>query len=283
MIFVHSSGIYKYESDYPELVSKELPRWWNTINWKAQQTIWCAIDIEQHEVRMGFPVGGSYIPNVVLTLNYEEGWNNPLLFSRYSGKEITIEQCRKYSVDSIQAYIGSRVYRTISGEPDPVEGPVDTTEEIERQYISQFLFASSAPDGTVQAVTPGVYNDNGAGIDCQYETVAAQEMMTITKLVGINMNARGNGSLFVSFLPGAYRVTDFEGEDNQKNLEVKIRPFQLDLNPVDGLSRGLPGRISERWRVRITNGAIPDAWFSMKYLSVFYNAMFSSRTAGENH
>jgi len=283
MVFVHSSGIYKYENDYPELVSKELPRWWNTINWKAQHTIWCAIDIEQHEVRMGFPVGASTVPNVVLTLNYEEGWNNPLLFSRYSGKEITIEQCRKYSVDTIAAYIGARLYRTIAGEPDPVEGPVDTTEEIERQYISQFVFASSAPDGTVQAVTPGVYNDNGAGIDCQYETVASQEAMTLCKLVGINMNARGNGSLFVSFLPGAYRVEDFTGENNQKNLEVRVRPFQLDLNPVAGLSRGLPGRLSERWRTRFTNGAIPDAWFSMKYSCLFINPMFGARESGENH
>src|ERR1035441_3187010 len=127
MIFVHSSGVYKYESSYPELVSKELPRWWNTINWTAQQTIWCAIDVEQHEVRMGFPVGSSMVPNVVLTLNYEEGWNNPLLFSRYSGNEITIEQCRKYSVDDIQGYLGGRYYRTIPGVVIPNEGPVSTT------------------------------------------------------------------------------------------------------------------------------------------------------------
>jgi hypothetical protein len=282
IIFVHSSGIYKYESSYPELVSKELPRWWNTINWAAQQTIWCAIDAEEHEVKMGFPVGNSTVPNVVLTLNYEEGWNNPLLFSRYSGKEITIEQCRKYSVDSIAGFVGGRVYRTITDEPTPDEGPVDTTEEYARQYISQFLIASSGPDGTVQAISPGIYNDNGAGIDCQYESVAAQEMMTLCKLQGLNMNARGNGSLFVSFIAGARRITDWGAGTPQPRWYVPLKPIQLELNPTKGISRNTPSKLNERWRVRYTNGAIADAWFSMKYSCVFISPMFQGRLAGES-
>jgi hypothetical protein len=281
MIFVHSSGVYKYESSYPELVSKELPRWWNTINWTAQQTIWCAIDVEQHEVRMGFPVGSSMVPNVVLTLNYEEGWNNPLLFSRYSGKEITIEQCRKYSVDDIQGYIGGRYYRTIPGVVIPNEGPVSTTQDTARQAISQFLIASSGPDGTVQAVTPGVYNDNGAGIDCQYESVAAQQMMTLCKLQGLNMNVRGNGSLNVSFIAGARRITDWIPGDPQPRWLVKLKPIQLEINPSQGISRNTPSRLNERWRVRYDNGAIPDAWFSMKYSCVFISPMFQGRLAAE--
>ena len=282
IVFVHSSGIYKYESSYPELVSKELPRWWNTINWAAQQTIWCAIDIEEHEVKMGFPVGNSPVPNVVLTLNYEEGWNNPLLFSRYSGKEITIEQCRKYSVDNIAGFVGGRTYRTVTGLPTPNEGPVDTTQEYARQYISQFLIASSGPDGTVQAITPGIYNDNGAGIDCQYESVAAQEMMTLCKLQGLNMNARGNGSLFVSFIAGARRITDWQAGTPQPRWYVPLKPIQLELNPTKGISRNTPSKLNERWRVRYTNGAIPDAWFSMKYSCVFISPMFQGRLAGES-
>jgi hypothetical protein len=264
------------------LVSKELPRGWNTINWAAQQTIWCAIDAEEHEVKMGFPVGNSTVPNVVLTLNYEEGWNNPLLFSRYSGKEITIEQCRKYSVDSIAGFVGGRVYRTITGEPTPDEGPVDTTEEYARQYISQFLIASSGPDGTVQAISPGIYNDNGAGIDCQYESVAAQEMMTLCKLQGLNMNARGNGSLFVSFIAGARRITDWGAGTPQPRWYVPLKPIQLELNPTKGISRNTPRKLTERWRVRYTNGAIADAWFSMKYSCVFISPMFQGRLAGES-
>jgi hypothetical protein len=283
VIFIHSSGVYKYEESAPMLVSKELNRFWNTINWQAQQTIWCAIDVEFHEVHIGLPVGSSTVPNVVLVLNYEEGWNNPLLFSRYSGKEITIEACRKYSVwTNITAYLGARAYRSITGEPVPNEGPVDTTEESSRQYISQFLYASSAPDGTVQALTPGVYNDNGAGIDCQYESVAAQEMMTLCKLQGINMNCRGNGSLFMSFIAGARRITDWQDGTPQPSWLVTMKPIQLELNPTKGISRNTPSRLNERWRCRYTNGAIADAWFSMKYSCVFISPMFAGRLAAES-
>jgi len=283
LLFIHSSGIYKYESSWPELVSKELNRFWNTINWQAQETIWCAIDVEYHEVHIGLPVGSSTVPNVVLVLNYEEGWNNPLLFSRYSGKEITIEACRKYSVwTNITAYCGMRAYRTVTGLPTPDEGPVDTTEEISRQYISQMLYASSAPDGTVQALTPGIYNDNTAGIDCQYETVAAQQMMTLCKLQGLNMNARGNGSLFVEFIAGARRITDWEADTPQPSWLVKMKPIQLELNPTKGISKNTPSKLNERWRLRLTNGCIADAWWSMKYSCVFISPMFAGRLAGES-
>lgn len=281
MIFVHNSGVWKFEQSYPECVSKELPRWWNTINWTAAQNIWVAIDEQEHEVRMGFPVGNSTVPNVVLTLNYEEGWNNPLLFSRYSGKEITIEQCRKYSVDNIQGYLGARVYRTIPNPVIPNEGPVDLNQQSALQAITQFLIASAGPDGTVQGVTPGVYNDNGAGIDCQFESVAAQQMMTLCKLQGLNMNVRGNGALNVSFIAGARRVTDWEAGSPTPNWLVKLKPIQLELNPSKGISRNTPSKLNERWRVRYDNGAIPDAWFSMKYSCVFISPMFQGRLAAE--
>jgi hypothetical protein len=280
MIFVHSSGIWKYESSYPELVSKEIPRWWNTINWKYAHKIWCAIDPEEHEVRFGFPVGSSTVPNVTLTLNYEEGWERPLQFSRYMQKEITVESCRKYSVDSICGNLGGRFYRTITGEPDPDEGPVDTVEEIERQYISQFLVASSGPDGTVQAITPGVYNDNGSGIDCRYEGISEHQMLSLCKLNGINVSVRGNGQLFVSFIPGARRTTDWA--PGQPEFEVKLRPFDLELIPTKSISRNTPSRLNERWRPCFSNGKVADAWFSLKYATVFVSPMFQGRTSLES-
>jgi hypothetical protein len=158
---------------------------------------------------------------------------------------------------------------------------VSTTQDTARQAISQFLIASSGPDGTVQAVTPGVYNDNGAGIDCQYESVAAQQMMTLCKLQGLNMNVRGNGNLNVSFIAGARRITDWTPGDPQPRWLVKLKPIQLEINPLQGISRNTPSRLNERWRVRYDNGAIPDAWFSMKYSCVFISPMFQGRLAME--
>ena len=107
-------------------------------------------------------------------------------------------------------------------------------------------------------------------------------MMTLCKLQGLNMNARGNGSLFPWFIAGAHRFTDWTPGDPQPSWLLKLRPFQLQLNPAIGLSRNTPSRLSERWRLRLTNGAIPDAWFSVKYACVFVSQMFQARTAGEN-
>jgi hypothetical protein len=223
---------------------------------------------------------------VKLTLNYEEGWNNPLLFSRYSGKEITVEQARKYSVDDIAGFVGLRAYRTLPGVPIPNEGPVNTDEEIGRQLISQFLIASSGPDGTVQAITPGIYNDNGAGIDSQYEGVSIQQMMSLSKLAGINLNARGNGKMTVSFVPGGRKVTDWHGaldaNGNGNPYEVRLRDVDLEPNPSKGIARMAPSRINERWRPRFTNKAIPDAWFAIKEADVFVTPMFPGRESGEN-
>lgn len=280
MIFVHSSGIYRYQADYPELITKEIPRWWATINWAAGQTIWCAIDIEQHEIRFGFPVGESSIPNLGLTLNYEEGWNNPLLYSRFSMKEQIIEQARKWSVDDFAAYVGGRFYRTVTGIPNPDEGPLEISQADSRQAISQFLFGSSGPDGTVQMIAPGVYNDNSAGIDWQYETTSVGQMQQLSHLQGVNLNARGVGNLFCSFIPGDRMVTDWQ--PGMKPFEVKLRPFVLELNPTKGLSRLSPPKLNEKWRLRMTNGKIPDTWCAVKTAVIFTSPMFAGREANES-
>lgn len=277
MIFVHSSGIYRYAAEYPELVTKEIPRWWNTINWMAQETISCSIDVEQHEVHFLFPVNGSTVPNQELVCNYEEGWNNPLLFSRYSGKEVVIEQARKYSVNDVAGFVCGRFYRTVTDVPDPQEGPVNFIQASKRDQISQFLYGSSGPDGTVQAVMPGVYNDNGAGIDCQYETTSVGQMQALSHLQGVNLSVRGVGELYVSFIPGARQVTDWKPGD--KVFEVKLRPMELQLVPSKGISRNTPPKLNEKWRMRVTNGKVPDAWFALKEAVVFTSTMFQGRNS----
>lgn len=279
IVFVHSSGIYRYEADYPELVTKEIPRFWSTINWKAQQTIWCAIDVEQHEIHFGFPVNGSPIPNQKLTLNYEEGWNNPLLWGRVSGKEATIEQARKYSVDDVAGFVGLRIYRTVPDVPDPMEGPLGISQATVRNTISQMMFTSSGPDGTVQAVQPGIYNDNGDGIDFQYETTSVGAMQALSHLQGANFNVRGYGLLYASFIPGARMVTDWRPGD--KPFEVKLRPLELELVPTKGITRMAPSRTNEKWRLRLTNGKVADNWCAIKEAIVFTSPMFSGREVNE--
>lgn len=276
MIFIHRSGIYIYKDDAPECVSKEIPRFWNTINWKAEQTIWAAIDVEENEVHIGLPVGGSNVPNIKLTLNYAEGWNNPLIFSRYTGKETVIEACRKYSVDDCQAFLGLRIERNLPDTPVVVEGPVNTTEEIQRFRTSQFLMGSSGPDGAVQAIQPGVYDDNGAGIDWQMETACPESMMSVCQITGFNANALGNGTIFPSFLAARAMVTDFQ--TGSKSKEIKMRPFDLSPDQGIGISRGCQARTNERWRLHLHNGAAPGVWASIKYACLFSRPVFDGRS-----
>jgi hypothetical protein len=279
MIFVHRSGIYMYTETEPELIIKEIPKFWNTINWLAAQTIWVSIDDEEKEVHVGVPVGGSTVPNCEIVINYEEGWQNPLMFSRYSSKEITIEACRKFSFNDIAAFVAGRIERIIPDVPIPNEGAVGTDQGPVRAQVSQFIYGSSGPDGGLHAVTPGVYNDNGAGIDDQYETTSQGRMLSVCQIHGFNLNARGNGPLQVSFLGGRDMANDWDESGSSK--ELKVRPVDLKPDQSIGISRMTPPKTNERWRVRLTNGCQPDIWSDIKYMCVFIRPIFSGRGALE--
>ncbi|MGA7885234.1 MAG: hypothetical protein WCA44_05780 [Acidobacteriaceae bacterium] len=281
LIFIHRSGIYRYTTTIPELVTKEIPYFWRSINWLAANTICCKIDQEKHEVHILVPIGNSTVPNQEVVLNYLEGWEQPVHFSTFSQKEIAVAEVRKFSINDVQANVCTRIERTL---PNPNPFPVgqagipflDST-----YFTSQFVYGSSAADGTVQAVTPGTFSDNGAGIDCVYETVAPQTTMALCKIEGFSLNARGNGTLYPYFLAGRTMVTGEVPLGPINPLVIACRPVDLDIMENEGLSRMVPSRISERWRMRFTNGGIPGAWFALKSLSIYAIPMYQAREESE--
>ena len=287
MIFVHRSGIYKYEDTTPDLMTKEIPYWWKTINWLYANTICVKIDHEKHEVHILVPVGNSKVPNQEIVLNYLEGWNNPIHFSTYSGREISVDSCRKYSINDIQGWVCDRIERNITppeqdaGVPEPAQGSAGIPFLDASFYQSQFVYGSSGPDGTVQAVNPGTFNDNGAGIDCIYETVCPQTTMALCKIEGFSLNAKGNGTLYPYVIAGRAMVT---GQNNLGPIRSNIlacRPIQLDILENEGLSRMVPSKLNERFRMRFTNGKVPDAWFSLKWLAMYTIPFYSARDESE--
>jgi hypothetical protein len=274
--------MYRYTETSPELVTKEIPYLWKTINWLAATTICCRIDQERHEIHILVPVGNSMVPNQELVLNYLEGWNQPIHFSTYSGKEIAVDEVRKYSMNDVQAFVCDRIERTLPvpvGQPP--EGQVGIPFLDSSYYTSQFVYGSSAADGTVQAVTPGTFSDNGAGIDCIYETVCPQTTMALSKIEGFTLNARGNGTLYPYFLAGRTVVTGQNTLGPIHGTIIPCRPIDLDIMENEGMSRMVPSKISERWRMRFTNGKVPGAWFNLKWLAMYTIPMFSAREESE--
>jgi hypothetical protein len=270
MLFVHRSGVYAYtpSSPQPELLTKEIPQFWSTINWEAEETIWCCVDEENKEIRIGLPAGSATAPNICLTMNYMEGMSGPVLFSEYAGKEIAPGGVRKWSVDDIAGYIGIRCERQLPANASPFGGY--------RQ--SQILIGSSSPDGTVQAIMPGVYNDNGRGIDCQYETVCDAGNMAVSMLGGVSLNALGQGLMKVSVMIGRSYVTSSD-RGPVETQEIKLAPFKLTPENWKGYSAGGRGQ-NERFRCRVTNGKVTNAWFGLKYVNLFTRPIFSGRTSG---
>lgn len=291
MIFVHRSGIYKYEDTNPDLMTKEIPYWWRTVNWLYAETICVKIDHEKHEVHILVPVGNSKVPNQEVVLNYLEGWQNPIHFSVYSGKEISVDACRKYSINDIAGYVCDRIERSIPPPNNPdlgsdngeaPQGAAGIPFKDSSFYTSQFVYGSSAADGTVQAVVPGQFNDNGAGIDCQYETVSPATAMSLSKIEGFTLNARGNGTLFPYFI-GARAMTTGWDENGQaiKGNIIPCRPIDLNVMEMEGLSRMVPSKVNEKWRMKFTNGNVPDAWFSLKWLAMYTIPMYVARDQSE--
>ena len=273
MIFVHRSGIYKYDLEDPKPVPvhKEIPRWWQNINWAAQQFISVAIDEEKEVVRIQVPVGQSTVPNQEILLFYKEGWNTPIHFSTYAGKEISMDSARRFGINDVSAFVGMRIERVLPNPPPNDQGD-EGTPTVERSFFSsQFVYASSAPDGAVSAITPGVFHDGetqagpGTGIDWQYQTTVPPNMMAFSKIEGFNLNARGVGRLLAFLIAGRKQTTDWTpaGPANMKGI-LRVRPIELTPNNHVGDSRLVSAKFGEAWRVRFTNGKVADSWAELK-------------------
>jgi hypothetical protein len=276
LFFIHRSGAYAYNpnASQPIELSTDIPGsaingLWNQINWDAEQTIWCSADEELKELRVGVPMGNSTIPNICLTLNYAGGIGGPVHFTSQDGNERYLAGAHKWSVDSIAASVACKMERVL---------PTNASAfAIQRQ--SQVLFGSSSPDGTVQGISMGIYNDNGQGIDAQYET-ACPPMRGISQLGGVSVNAVGSGAMTVSVMVGGLFVTS-PGMGNQGALptgEIKLPDHHLTPEQWLAYDAGASGVQDEWFRMRFTNGAKADAWFGVKSATLYTRQLFSGRS-----
>jgi hypothetical protein len=103
-------------------------------------------------------------------------------------------------------------------------------------------------------------------------------MMGTVKIEGFVLNATGTGQIDASFLAARDMVT---GQDDNgttiRSKELKVRPIFLTVNQNLGISRMLPAKVNEFWRVRFTNGKRPDSSCSLKFMKVFVIPLSGSR------
>lgn len=285
IIFAHRSGLYKYDQSNPDMMSKEVPKRWSKINWGACETICVTIDEDTHTVRILVPTGASATPNAEYCLSYIEGWKNPIHFSTYSGKEISMDAARRWSFNmSTSAFICARISRTLPpGGNAFLDGPTFETLPDSSFGLTQLLYASSSPDGTVNARTPGVFSDNGGYIDYQYETMSTGMMQAVCKPEGFNLNAAGGGTLLASFIASREQVTDEGGEQKliQQDEELPCDPIVLSPKQVAGITRKVPPSINEFWRVRFTGNKQPGDFVSLKAMTVYVIPFTVGRDVGD--
>lgn len=274
IVFVHRSGVYRYNGEgAPDLMSKEIPRQWGSINWAAAQTICVAIDDDTHTVRIQVPTGRSVTPNQEFCLSYLEGWLNPIHFSTFSQREISQEAARRWSFNDFSAYIVKRIYRTVPNPPPLPLGPDGTSQKGSDFYISQLAYTTTDQSGLVNARTPGQFDDNGAGIDCKYMTQSAQDMQKQCKPEGVTTSIVGFGLVNTSFVAGRQQLN----AANAAQKMLRMTPMVLSPDDEDDYTRRPDRRIATYWKILYDNGAQPGVWFSIKKATAYIIPVRASR------
>lgn len=274
--FAHRSGLYRYpgpptstgSGTNPDMLIKEVPRQWATINWAAARVVALMIDNDTHTIRLQVPTGNSTTPNQEFCLSYLEGWLDPIHFSTFRESEISQEAARRWSFNDVSSFICRRILRTVPNPPPMPLGPDGTNQLTSDFYISQLAYTQTDASGVVNARTPGRYNDNGAGIDWKYQGASAKAMQKPCKPEGVTTSCVGFGAINVSFVAGRNKVTDSRGV---KKL-LRMQPMQLDPQGNVDITRKADRSASgpdEYWSVLYDNGAQPDCWASIKSYTAY--------------
>ena len=270
--FVYYDGLYRYPGTTgdgkPDLMTKEVPRQWGSINWAAASSICLTIDEPTHTIRLQVPTGQSLTPNQEFCLSYEEGWLNPIHFSSFKDTEISQEAARRWSFNDVSSFVCKRLLRTIPNPPPQVLGPDGTSQLTSDFYVSQLCYTQTDDSGIVNARTPGRFDDNGAGIDWQYEGISSNAMQKPSKPEGVTLNIVGFGDINVSFVSGRRKVTG----NNTDKFVLKCEPVPLTPDSPVEWTRRPARRVGDFWRVRLDNGRQPGVWASVKKITPYFIA-----------
>ena len=123
-------------------------------------------------------------------MNYMEGMSGPIHFSQYAGREVAMGAARKWSLDDIAGSVAVRCERQLPAERLAVRG-APAVPGADRILFARWHGADDR-DRRLQR--------QWSGIACQYETTSTQDLMDVSTLGGVTINALGEGSMTVSVM-----------------------------------------------------------------------------------
>ncbi len=179
-VIASRSGLYYFDGGQPQKISQEIQPTWDAINWQYGSTIWVTVDTQHKRIYVGVPMGGATTPNEILTLDYTEGFADPLMMMLYSPS-----RARKWAPWFIAANCAALVERS--------------------NGTAAFFLGNNAGNGKIYQLTEGQYSDDGAAINSYYTTAfLSQTGATGRNLFGyLTAYAQGVGALNVNaFSPG---------------------------------------------------------------------------------
>jgi hypothetical protein len=276
VICVNRAGAYLFTGGEPTCISYEIDTWWKRINWQHAESVWVHIDEETKEIRIGVPLDQATVPNVVLKLAYEEGFDPPVIFSRFTGTEKAFPG-RKWSVDDVPAACARRIERTITGLPGPPGAPVTPRMGVDNSIgTSQLLFASSNADGSVSMADPDAASDNGHPFQSWYQTAflnvnesSLGASVGVQQLGGISCAASGRGRLDIHAVP------------NQPGRAMAMLR-SVDLQPDVPADIVCQCRVNgERIALRFSNGGEAGAAFDIRRTVAWMRTAWQARAASE--
>jgi hypothetical protein len=102
--------------------------------------------------------------------------------------------------------------------------------------------------------------------------------MDVSMLGGVSINALGQGSMTVSVMVARTYADSQQTSPSNGTNEIKLLSFPLTPENWRGYDGGARGQ-NERFRMRFTNGTIANAWFALKYCSLFTRPLFTGRSS----
>jgi hypothetical protein len=214
------SGLYYFDGSEPIKLSQEIQPTWDAINWQYGQNLWVQVDTQHKRILVGVPMGSATQPNQILTLDYTEGFQDPLVAAL-----TTPERGRKWAPWMIAANSCGLIERATG--------------------TAQIFLGTNNSSGKIYAPVEGQYSDDGAAINSFYSSA----FLAATGLSGRNLfgyltgYVQGAGSLALSAVSpggvtsaslGAWTLSAPASRDMEQftNILAERVSYQIGTNAV---------------------------------------------------